>query len=53
MFDTSGLGAGQCMVYGRLVTVGIAAPEWFNHGVDLFFVDEPTGRDVKRCYRCS
>jgi len=42
MFDTYGLGAGQYMVYGRLVTGGVAALEWFHSGADLFFVARPS-----------
>ena len=53
MFDTSGLGADQYIVYGRLVPGGVVADEWFHRGVDLSFVARPAGRDVKRDFRCS
>ncbi len=36
VFDTSGLGAGQEKVYGRIVTWGIVAPEWINRGAGFF-----------------
>ena len=51
MFDTYGLGAGTYMVYGRLVTVGVADPEGFHSGVDLSFVARTTRRDVERYFR--
>ena len=51
VFDTYGLGAGQYMVYGCLVTGGIDALEWFHRDVDLSFVARPTGRDVERYLR--
>ena len=55
MPDTSGLGVGQYMVYGRRVAGDVATPKWFHNGVDLSFVAQPTGRDVERyfCRACG
>jgi hypothetical protein len=48
MFDTFGLGAGQYMVYDRLVTgnIDIDAPKGFHRGVDRSFAARSLGRDV-------
>jgi hypothetical protein len=46
VLDTSGLGAGQKVVYGRRVVWGVAAPERFHSGVDLLFMTRPIGLDV-------
>ncbi len=35
MLDTSGIGAGQHMLYGRRGAGGVAAPEWFHKCVVL------------------
>ncbi len=46
MFDTSGLGAGQNVMYGSRGAWGVAAPEMFHNGVDLSFMARPNGRGV-------
>jgi hypothetical protein len=47
MIHASGLGAGQYMVYVRLVIGNIVALEWFYYGMDNSFVASPIGRDVE------
>jgi hypothetical protein len=52
MLNTHGLGAGQYVNYGRFITRGIAAPEWFNRVAVLSFLARTTGWDVESCPRC-
>jgi hypothetical protein len=49
VLDTSGLGAGQNVAYGRRVALGVAAPERFHSGVDLSFMTRRNGRGVDFC----
>ena len=47
MFNTHGLGAGQYVIYGRFITRGIAAPEWFHRATGLSFVAWAVWWDVE------
>ncbi len=51
MFDTSGLIAGQYMMYGRIVTGGIAASGWLHRIAALSFLAGLFGWDVERYLR--